>query len=279
MNHQEAHQFLIESLKTFYTLDELKAMVDIVFSDIFNLNKIQFKQLKNNEFIYFEKLNAVIKRLKNFEPLQHIVGFTYFKGLKINVNIDVLIPRPETEELIEWILEDKPKHDAVFADICTGSGCIALVLKKYFDQANITATDISEKAIETAIGSEKALFKNLSINFIQHNCLIEKWKGKIPDIVISNPPYIGLNEAQLMDKNVMEWEPHIALFTPQNEELSFYKAIIQLFIESNKMPIIYFELNPLFASELKDYCYTLGLECILRKDMFEKIRFAKIFRQ
>ncbi len=276
MNYKEAKDFFKKSLENNFNTYDLDALSKLVFLDIFKLNEKEFSKNISEIFIEIKKLEEVIQRLKNHEPLQYIAGFTYFNGLKIMVDKNVLIPRPETEELIYWIKEDNISPNSIFADICTGSGCIALALQKHYSGSKIIATDISEKALNVAINNEKSLFKTQNIRFIQHNCLTEKWQEMMPDIVVSNPPYIAINEKEKMEKNVLNYEPHLALFTPQNEELLFYKSILNLF-SKNKKTIYYFEINPLFTNELKSYCEGLNLQCVFRYDMFGKVRFAKVF--
>lgn len=276
MNHKEAKDFLINSLIKYYEPNELKALAGLVFLDIFNLTENEFKKQQQASFTETKKLENTIERLKKYEPLQYIAGFTYFNGLKIMVDENVLIPRPETEELVNWVMADNPIKQSVIADICTGSGCIALALKQHFSLSKIIATDISEKALTIALSNEKSLFDKQTINFINHDCLTEKWEEMMPVIVVSNPPYIAQSEEIKMDENVLNWEPHIALFAPENDVLIFYKSIIQLFLNKQKT-IFYFEINPLFTSELKEYCNSVGLQCNFRQDMFGKVRFAKIF--
>ncbi len=275
MTNQSAFNFFKEQLILFYPETEAKAMAEIVFEDVFGLSKSAFSNILDKEFNENEKLNKLLKRLKTYEPLQHIIGFTFFKGLKININPDVLIPRPETEELLDWILEDTKETPKIIADICTGSGCIVLALKKHYKLANCIATDVSEKALETAKKNEKQLFNTSEIKFAKHNCLQEEWHFEWPDIVISNPPYIAASESAKMNKNVLAFEPHLALFAPENDVLIFYKSIIQLFFKQ-KMPVIYFHFNPLTAKDLSLYCEELGLSILLKEDMYGKLRFAKL---
>jgi release factor glutamine methyltransferase len=277
LTNQNAFNFLIEQLVPYYLLTEAKAMAEVVFEDVFGLSKSKILLVLNHEFRGDEKLNEIIERLIAHEPLQHIIGYTFFCGLKIDVNPHVLIPRPETEELVEWIIQDTQKEPKLVVDICTGSGCIALALKNHFKNTHFVATDISDDALETARINETQVFNSSEITFIRHNCLEDKWPLEIPNIIVSNPPYIAPSESQSMDKNVLAFEPHLALFAPEEDVLVFYKSIIQIF-KNTTMPIIYFELNPLSANDLTLYCENEGLSIQLKKDMVGKLRFAKVNR-
>eukprot|EP01132_Coremiostelium_polycephalum_P012719 gene12719-15546_t len=182
--------------------------------------------LKEDQEILGDNLShylKVIEDLKKGVPIQYILGESCFIGLKLYVNPSVLIPRPETEELVNWIIENTNMTSGLkILDIGTGSGCIALSLKKYLNNASVSALDISLEAINTA--TFNALKNNLTVNFIQANILdyegVEKY-----DLIVSNPPYIKKNEMGDMHVNVLENEPHIALFVSNEEPLLFYKAI------------------------------------------------------
>jgi len=167
-----------------------------------------------------------VKRLKNHEPVQYIVGYTWFTDLKILVNESVLIPRPETEELVNCLLENNKMASPKILDVCTGSGCIALALKHYITTAEVLACDISATALATARKNAEAL--SLTVTFYETDAL----KEPIPafeklDFLITNPPYITLNEKATLAKNVTEFEPGLALFVPNEDALIFYKSIIK----------------------------------------------------
>src|SRR5690606_3584650 len=186
-------------------------------------------------------------QLKEHKPLQYITGETEFYGMKFFVNENVLIPRPETEELIEWILKDVENKNLQILDVGTGSGCIPIVLKKHLLDAEILAIDISEKALETAILN--AEFHKTEINFLQTDFLNMSFEN-LPefDIIVSNPPYIGETEKSEMDENVVKFEPHSALFVPDENALVFYIKIIELAkLKLKPKGKIYVEINQRLA--------------------------------
>jgi release factor glutamine methyltransferase len=223
-----------------------------------------------------EKLEACLKRLLNHEPLQYVCGFEWFQGLRIAVGPEVLIPRPETAELVDWVVQDEDtsgKH--VMADICTGSGCIALALRKRFPDATIIATDVSKQALALAMENESENFQDTRIKFAEHDILRQAWEFEWPEIVVCNPPYIGLTEAASMERNVLDFEPKLALFVEDEDTLLFYKKVILAFMPMEHTRI-YFELNPLTADELVRYCEGLALKMELKKDMQGKNRFARV---
>lgn len=272
MTLASAYHLVISSLSSIYSAEENKAIAKRLFRDYFNIPNQLFIVNPEQEFLEEILLLKIIDRLKNKEPIQHIIGFEWFMGLKIEVNSDVLIPRPETEELVHWIIEDHSKINS-FIDICTGSGCIALSLQHYFPEAKGIATDISDKALLTAKKSAKNL--NLEqITFINQDVLCQNFDGPFPEIVVSNPPYILKTEGEKMESNVLNFEPHMALFVDGEDGLLFYKRIIELF--KNSKTIIYFELNPLTVNQLEEYCLNHQYLITLKKDLQGLLRMAKI---
>jgi release factor glutamine methyltransferase len=263
------------SLSSVYDEEESDAICRRLFEDLFLISPNALLSHADHPFQEAEKLDACLHRLLAHEPVQHVTGFEMFCGLRIGVSPDVLIPRPETEELMDWIFDDlQGKKPQLMADICTGSGCIALALKNKFPSASIIATDISIKAIEMAKRNELLNFEKNSVRFEKHDIILQDWEFDIPGIIVCNPPYIALPEAELMEENVLAFEPNIALFV-EDDPLLFYKRIMELFRVHGRT-VIYFELNPLTAAELSDFCEGLGLESLFRKDMHGKMRFARI---
>jgi release factor glutamine methyltransferase len=161
------------------------------------------------------------------------------------------------------------------ADICTGSGCIAIAMRQWFPHNPIIATDISESALATAKSSDKSNFNHNSIKFHQHDLLTQTWPFEIPHIVICNPPYINRTESDAMAPHVMLHEPHIALFVDHPDPLLFYKSLIQTFL-TGAFPTIFFEMNPNYVEGLKSYCALHQLNCEINIDMQGKERFAII---
>ena len=209
-------------------------------------------------------------------PIQHLLGYAYFMGMKLKVNPSVLIPRPETEELINWVLETTPAPSSIL-DIGTGSGCIAIALKRALPQAHVTALDISPEAL--TIAQENARNNNADIDFLQYDILNSQLSTLNSQLstIISNPPYICRSEADEMDKNVLDHEPHLALFVPDDDPLLFYRAIasqaVHLLVPGGKL---FFEINRRFASELQSLLLSLGYtDVTLRTDQFGNKRMIK----
>jgi release factor glutamine methyltransferase len=165
-----------------------------------------------------------VKRLKNHEPVQYIIGYTWFTDLKIMVNESVLIPRPETEELVNCLLENNKLSNPRILDVCTGSGCIALALKHYITAAEVLACDISATALATAKNNADAL--SLNVAFYEADALTDPLEAfENLDFLITNPPYITFKEKATLAKNVTDYEPGLALFVPDDDALIFYKSI------------------------------------------------------
>mgnify|MGYP006167676821 CR=1 FL=1 len=215
-------------------------------------------------------LKKIIADLKTNTPIQHIVGSTEFYGLKFKVNKHVLIPRPETEELLQWIFE----HEFSSAlDIGTGSGCISIVLKKK-KEVEITAIDISESAL--CVAKENARINEVEINFLVKDILKMTSLPKV-DVIISNPPYVLEKEKELMLANVLDNEPHLALFVPDNNPLIFYNKIADLsFLSLSKNGLLFFEINEHFGKETVAMLTAIGFVDIeLKKDINDKDRMIK----
>jgi release factor glutamine methyltransferase len=206
-----------------------------------------------------EAINEIyndIERIKLYEPVQYIVGKTEFYGLEININPAVLIPRPETEEVVDLITKENQKPENI-VDLATGSGCIALALKSKFSSSKVYATDISHKAIEVAKGNAEQ--NNLEVEFMVSDIL----KDEIPycgiDVLVSNPPYVRMNEKSLMNKNVLEYEPELALFVPDEDPLIFYRNILRKAYSCLKPDgKVYFEINEALGEELLELFRTEG---------------------
>lgn len=221
-------------------------------------------------------LENILNRLLNEEPLQYILGETYFFDLTFKVNKNVLIPRPETEELVYWICSHFNKNEELkILDIGTGSGCIAISLAKYFKKAKVTAIDYSKEALTTA--NENAILNNVTVTFIQEDILTLTSLENSFDIIVSNPPYVRLKEKQNMKKNVLEFEPAIALFVPNDDALIFYDKIASLAKKSlSKSGLLFFEINQYLGNQtlkkLEDKGFTARQ---LKKDIFGNDRMIK----
>lgn len=224
--------------------------------------------------------NSLLESLKKEIPIQYILGKTNFYGLDFYVNENVLIPRPETEELVEWILESqkskvksqKPK----ILDIGTGSGCIAISLAKNLSEAAVFAIDVSEKALATA--KKNAAINEVNVTFIEKNILETEDLEQQFDIIVSNPPYVRNLEKEEIKKNVLEHEPHLALFVEDNDALIFYRKIAAL-AQKNLSPNgqMYFEINQYLGVEMKDLLEKMNFKNIeLRKDIYGNDRMIKV---
>ena len=234
MTQRELESFFLQRLKTTYDSSEAQAITRLVFEEM--LGQTPENRLFVSEKIVSSKLlpkfNELAKRLENGEPLQYILGISWFHGLKLKVNPSVLIPRPETEELVSLIVELGKSKFKNILDVGTGSGCIALAIKKYFPDANVIGIDISEEALRLA--RHNAAENQLNVNFYQKdilNVLLPdnlKQLLKDTDLIVSNPPYIPISEKNTLHSNVTDFEPHLALFVPDDDPLIFYKAIADL---------------------------------------------------
>ena len=236
--------------------------------------KPQLVVTKTEEQPLFEAMSE----LKQEKPIQYILGSTQFMDLEFKVNENVLIPRPETEELVRWIIEDFEKNENKeinVLDIGTGSGCIAISLAKYLNYAKVDALDISEKAL--AVARENTDLNKVEVKFFQANILkLENLEDKY-DIIVSNPPYVRMLEKEQMKSNVIKNEPELALFVKNEDPLVFYRKISE-FAKSNlkKGGCLYFELNQYLGEETKALLERDFSEVKLRKDMFGNDRMLKV---
>jgi len=221
----------------------------------------------------------VIERLGNNEPIQYILGYAWFYDLKLGVNKHVLIPRQETEELVAWVVKDcKKKQNISVLDIGTGSGCIALSLANNLTSPNILATDVSQQALELAKSNSRKL-KIRGVKFLRDNILSTKLNDGKFDIIISNPPYIRKQDRKLVASNVLDYEPHIALFVNGKDPLLFYKEIA-LFAKTHLSAKgnLYFEVNQFTGKTLQEWLLKDGWHVDLRKDLNDNWRMLKAIR-
>jgi release factor glutamine methyltransferase len=256
-----------------YDHDESVAIVRFVLEHVLE------QDLKNGDMeIPFQKmseLEGIMSRLKTAEPVQYVLGFAYFMGRKYKVNNHVLIPRPETEELLEYVFRRTALATGFTAiDIGTGSGCIATELGLKFRHAHVYATDVSGEAL--AVAAENAKQLHADVHFISDNILNaddDKYPSSV-DLIVSNPPYISVEEKQTMHKNVLNFEPHTALFTSA-DVLEFYVAIKTFAVKKLKpRGEIYLEINPGYAEKLKQfYSEELFCDVEIMKDITGKQRF------
>jgi release factor glutamine methyltransferase len=230
----------------------------------------------------FKHLSNSLSRLKTQEPIQYILGETEFYGLPFKVTKNTLIPRPETQELVAWIIKDvtrlKSQKVTKFSilDIGTGTGCIPISLAKNLPNATITAIDISSEAIKIAI--QNADLNNAHIDFIEQDILTTKNFTQQYDIIVSNPPYVRELEKKEIQANVLENEPHLALFVEDNNPLLFYKKIANLAIKHlTKKGVLYFEINQYLGKETVEMLTEKGFKTELKKDVFGNSRMTKSY--
>ena len=222
-------------------------------------------------------LDEALVRLKKEEPIQYILGKTEFFGLPFNVDKNTLIPRPETEELVEWVIKEVKKSQNLLSilDIGTGTGCIPISLKKQLPNVNVSAIDVSEKAL--SIAKKNAELNETEVSFIHQDILKTKVLNSKFDIIVSNPPYVRELEKAEIKNNVLENEPHLALFVEDNNPLLFYKKIADLAKNSlAKTGILFFEINQYLGKETVDMLKSKGFTKVeLRKDLFGNNRMIK----
>ena len=265
-------------LKGKYPEREIGSFVRILFKHYMNMSPVELHLSIDSELPEKpgKQIISAIEKLKRNMPIQYIVGETEFYGLWFEVTPDVLIPRPETEELVNWIVHDY-KHESALsiADIGTGSGCIAISLKANFPDADVYAIDISEPAL--AVAKRNTLKNNLKINFLRADALKDGMMGferNSFDVIVSNPPYITSQERYLMEANVLEYEPHCALFAPDDAPF-IYITRIAAFAKNclKEGGRLFLEINEAYPDEAADILKQHGLSDIsLRKDINEKWR-------
>lgn len=271
-------------LISLYPLTEINSFLEIVLENELNFSKIDII-MKSDERISEQQANKIfdiINRLKQHEPIQYIIGKSQFYNLEYTVKKGVLIPRPETEELVNQIIKQNGSANKLnILDIGTGSGCIAVSLKSNLPNSNVWAYDISETAMK--IAKENAKLNNCDIHFVNQDILTSynKIEDIKFDIIVSNPPYVRHKEAELMSKNVLNYEPHLALFVDNNNPLLFYKSIANYARLNLKISgRLYFEINEAFGSNVYNLLESLGYQNIeLSKDLNGKDRFVSAIFQ
>ncbi|HCE55183.1 MAG TPA: peptide chain release factor N(5)-glutamine methyltransferase [Lutibacter sp.] len=271
------HHFFLELSKV-HPETEIQSFFNILIEFKLHLSRIQLAlehnfELDRDDLDFLE--NALLK-LKNQIPVQYIVGETAFCGLLFKVDKNVLIPRPETEELVEWIFQNHKKNESIkILDIGTGSGCIAISLAKNLPNAEVFALDVSAEALDVA--KKNAAMNAVKVDFIQADILtIEKLPDTF-DVIVSNPPYVRESEKDLMQQNVLSNEPHIALFVENENPLLFYDKIAEL--AKNHLTengVLYFEINQYLGMKTVDLLKSKGFKNIdLKKDIYGVDRMVK----
>ncbi len=280
--------FFKKELKGYYNENELQAICSIIFESKLNIKRqdiaLNPEQRLNESHIV--KIIKVIKRLKRYEPVQYITGFTDFLELTLKVKPPVLIPRPETEELVLWVEKELKSytHNGIsLLDIGTGSGCIALALKRRMPDVTVCGLDINAEAI--AVAKDNARHYNLNVDFKEKDILTlhkdDPLREKKWDVWVSNPPYVRLSEREYMHDNVLKYESKEALFVDDHRPLIFYERISSLAIKSLKDGgIIFFEINEAMGQEIKRMLKNTGfINIIIKKDINGKDRFVRAVKR
>ena len=275
---KDIRKYYCELLCSLYEKDEANAMILILFKYYFNIDRVRMVlepdlRLSESEML---KIHFAVKDLLRNKPIQYVTGETEFCDLKFKVNENVLIPRPETAEMISKIVNSQ--HSTVnnhcsIIDIGTGSGCIAISLAKMISNSNVYALDISEEALK--IAKENAFNNNVNVSFIHDDIL--NLKNNIAtkfDIIVSNPPYVRELEKVEMHNNVLKWEPHKALFVSDNDPLIFYRSILEFaktHLKDNGE--VWFEINEYLGKEMIDLCHESGFSDVkIYKDFRDRDR-------
>lgn len=258
-----------DQLKDIYSANEIRILTSMIFENVLELSASELLNYKFNQLSDEDhtKIKEFTKRLKNREPIQYILGETEFYNLKFKVTSDVLIPRPETEELIDWALEFIKNKPLSILDIGTGSGCIAVTIGKKNPNAKIHAWDISETALQ--IAAENAQNNQVEIFFSKKDILKIQNHQILYDVIISNPPYIPNEEKNSIDAQVVDFEPHLALFVADNQPLIFYESISR-FAKTNLTQggMLFFEIHQNYGSQMVEMLQKMEFHNIeLKKDI------------
>jgi release factor glutamine methyltransferase len=277
----EAAAYIREELKLYYPVREVEEITFLLFNHLKGYLKIDIslnkdKALSTQEI---EQILQLVEELKTRKPIQYVLGKGHFFGYDFKVTPNVLIPRPETEELVEWIINDSQKSAPKILDIGTGSGCIAIALSKEIKNCSVTATDINAGSLE--IARENAAHHKTNIQFVQHDIFDDYQEltksGKF-DIIVSNPPYVTQKEKDRISVNVLDYEPHEALFVDDDDPLKFYERIGKAGLDLLKNPdgCIYFEINEAYPEDVFDLMENIGYPIVnLKKDIHGKYRMLK----
>lgn len=245
--------------------------LDISLSDVLLSDSLRMSE---SDLLYFR---SVVKRLLNKEPFQYILGEVEFYGLTLKIDQRALIPRPETEELVDWIVQSHDKNSAIIADICSGSGCIALALKSKFPNTRIVGFDLSIDAIN--LSQENEVKTQLGVEFLPLDILKDElpFEDSSVDILVSNPPYVLMNEKAEMQEHVLLHEPHLALFVADDNAFIFYDSILQKAVKKlKKGGFLYFEINEKYGNEVVQLFEQYGFNAIeIKEDLQGKSRMVR----
>lgn len=274
-----------KELSGMYSSQEIDAMIALIFEKLKGYSRTRLLLSMDEQLSDKERndIKKIVTRLKNCEPIQYVLGTTEFYGLEFLCVPGVLIPRPETEELVDWIVKENRLSNPTIIDMGTGTGCIAISLQKSIPQSTVLACDISPVCLETA--DKNAKLNNTELAVIEYDILNQTPQITFPefDIVVSNPPYVRESEKALMQKNVTDFEPGLALFVGDNEPLIFYERIADFArVNLKNQGKLYFEINESLGSQTCNMLRSKGFANIqLKKDINNKNRMVgcDFFRQ
>lgn len=280
MTIQEARTECIARLKALYAESEAEAIAELLIEWITGIDRSQ-RSLQKQVVLSAsqeQQFHEALPRLEDGEPIQYITHQAWFCGLQFYVDNRVLIPRPETEELVEWVISNCrfPIQQLSILDIGSGSGCIPVSLKKRLSKSNVVSCDISKDALEVARLNANTL--GLEVDFIELDILNEEERARLGrfDFIVSNPPYIPVQEKEKMDKNVVAYEPSLALFVPDNDALLFYRAIAETGKNHlNEDGMILVEMHEDLSGPCEELFRSMGYSTEIKKDLFGKERMLK----
>lgn len=278
MKIKDLKDYLFQNLDFLYSKEEIQVFYFMLLDFYGGFSKTDIllhPEMELEKPLEISILNAV-NELKSEKPIQYILGETEFFSNRFFVDENVLIPRQETEELVDWILSETPHNDSInILDIGCGSGCISVSLAKALPNANVTALDISEKAISVA--GKNAIENNVKIHFVQQNILETDFLAEKYNIIVSNPPYVRELEKKEIQNNVLNYEPHLALFVPDENALIFYEKIAELAKNSlTKRGKLFFEINQYLGNEMVEMLRKKGFSKVeLRNDLLQNPRMIK----
>lgn len=277
---QDPSTYIVSQLSGIYPKSEISYLIRTILHEVCGLSTTDIALRKFNDLSDTQLANIIeiTSRLRNHEPIQYILGKTEFYNIQLQVNPTVLIPRPETEELIDWILSEKKSFRHIL-DIGTGSGCIAIALAKNIPKSEVDAWDVSPAALETA--NVNAKNNKVRINFSRVDILNDEIGDKTYDLIVSNPPYVAESEKQEMEPNVLDFEPHLALFVSDSDPLIFYRKIADIAIKQ-LIPggELFFEINRAKGSDVVSLLTQKGFTDVqLRKDLSGNERMIKAVKR
>lgn len=278
---KKAHAYIRSSLKGIYPDGEIDSFYYLILKSLIGFSRSDaiINAHSTLDLETYDRFVAIVERLKINEPLQYVLGETEFYGLPFKVNPCVLIPRNETEELVDQIIKDFSNSSPKILDFGTGSGCIPIALKKFLPTSVVYSCDISDDALNVA--KLNATINNVSVEFFHFDILSGKTLNYSElDVIVSNPPYVTMAEIEFMNKNVLDYEPHLALFVPNSDPLLFYRTIVEKYAYLLKdNGFLYFEINEAFANETQEMLHSFNFNSIVINDINGKKRMVKAGRK